>query len=208
MEKVPFSLGSIGRNCRARRFAEELKNDIIPLLKQQWVASWHADSAALLREAIARIDRIYREKKRDEAAIDFAGLEEETIRLLEIDPELRARTAARFDEILMDELQDTNRLQWRLINLIRRDSTRGGFFAVGDINQSIYGFRYAEPAVFARYRDSLLEKGARVDDLRENHRSFAEILDVVSRTLDGQKGIESRPLIASRGSSGMPRSRC
>jgi ATP-dependent helicase/nuclease subunit A len=204
VEKVPFSLGSIGRNCRARLFAEELKNDVVPLLKQQWVASWHADSATLLRESIARIDRIYREKKRDEAAIDFAGLEEETIRLLEIDSELRMRTAARFDEILMDELQDTNGLQWRLINLIRRDSTRGGFFAVGDINQSIYGFRYAEPAVFARYRDSLIEAGAHVDDLRENHRSFAEILDAVSRMLDGQKGIESRPLIASRGSSTGP----
>ena len=43
-----------------------------------------------------------------------------------------------FDHILMDELQDTNPLQWKLMGLIRRPDA---FFAVGDINQSIFGFR-------------------------------------------------------------------
>src|SRR5262249_38968979 len=72
-----------------------------------------------------------------------------------------------------------------------------------DINQSIYGFRHAEPAVFAEYRDALLAEGARIDDLRENHRSFQEILDAVSRLLDGQPGIEPRGLVAARGSGTM-----
>ena len=169
---------------------------MVPLLEQQWVASWHAGSATLLREAIARIDALYRDKKRNEATIDFAGLGEDTIRLPERDPGLRERTASKFDQILMDELQDTNGLQWKLITLVRRN-----FFAVGDINQSIYGFRYAEPAVFRDYRDALIESGWQVDDLRENHRSFSEILDAVSRVLAEQSGIEPRPLIASRGAS-------
>jgi ATP-dependent exoDNAse (exonuclease V) beta subunit len=188
-----FHLGRIGNGTRAHAAAKELKEEVVRLLQQQWVAIWHAGSARLLREAISRIDALYREAKRREAAIDFAGLEEETIRLLESDTDLRQRTASRFDQILMDELQDTNALQWRLVGLIRRT-----LFAVGDINQSIYGFRHAEPAVFAKYRDSLMEAGARVDDLRENHRSLPEILGAVSRALDGQKGIEPRPLIASR----------
>lgn len=201
VEKLPFSLGSIGKNCRARQLADELKNEVVPLLRQQWAALWHSASAAQLREAISRIDALYRKKKRDEAAIDFAGLEEETIRLLEQDPELRARTAARFDQILMDELQDTNRLQWKLIKLIRRGPNDGGFFAVGDINQSIYSFRYADPAVFSNYRSALIDAGAQIDDLRENHRSVSEVLDAVSRVLEGEPGIEPRPLIASRGPS-------
>lgn len=196
LKGIAFNLGSIKKDTRARNAATELKKEIVPLLEQQWVAAWHAKPAALLRDAIERIDALYREAKRREAAIDFAGLEEETIRLLESDPELRERTASRFDQILMDELQDTNPLQWKLVALIRRS-----LFAVGDINQSIYGFRHAEPAVFSKYRDSLIEAGACVDDLRENHRSFPEILDTVSRVLDGQKGIEPRPLIASRRSS-------
>ncbi len=191
-----FHLNRIGNGTRAHSAAKELKDEVVPLLRQQWVAAWHARSASLLREAISRIDALYREAKRREAAIDFAGLEEETIRLLENDPELRERTAARFDQILMDELQDTNALQWKLVALIRRR-----LFAVGDINQSIYGFRHAEPAVFGKYRDSLMEAGASVDDLRENHRSVPEILVAVSRVLDGQKGIEPRSLIASRSPS-------
>jgi ATP-dependent helicase/nuclease subunit A len=189
-----FNLGRIGKGTRALDAARELKDDIVPQLERQWVAQWHAGSAALLRDAISRIDALYREKKRTEAAIDFAGLEEETIRVLEQNPEIGERTAARFDQILMDELQDTNRLQWRLMNLIRRS-----FFAVGDINQSIYSFRYAQPEVFAGYRAKLIDAGDAIDELLENHRSVTEILDTVSRVLDGQPGIEPRPLIASRG---------
>jgi ATP-dependent helicase/nuclease subunit A len=192
-----FHLNRIGKGTRALAAGKELRDDIALLLEQQWVAIWHGGSAKLLREAISRIDALYREAKRREAAIDFAGLEEETIRLLENDPELRERTASRFDQILMDELQDTNALQWRLVGLIRRS-----LFAVGDINQSIYGFRHAEPAVFAKYRDSLMQAGGAVDDLRENHRSVSEILGAVSRVLDGQKGIEPRPLVASRDAGG------
>ena len=86
-------------------------------------------------------------------------------------------------------MQDTNRLQWSLINLIRNR-----LFAVGDINQSIYGFRHADPAVFHEYRATL----ASVDELRVNHRSGSEILDTVSRMLDGQEGIEPRGLTAAR----------
>ena len=57
------------------------------------------------------------------------------------------RVQSGFDHILMDELQDTNPLQWKLMALIRRPDT---FFAVGDINQSIFGFRYAEPELSRR----------------------------------------------------------
>ncbi len=173
--------------------ARALKNEILPALLAQWIDIWNADLIALLREAVVRLDRIYRKKKRDRSALDFADLEEEAIRLLESDYFIREETRARFDQILMDELQDTNRLQWRLVNLIR---TPDAFFAVGDINQSIYGFRHADPAVFEEYRDNLAATGATIDDLRENYRSRQQILDAVAHALDGQPGIEPRPLIA------------
>jgi ATP-dependent exoDNAse (exonuclease V) beta subunit len=190
-----FHLNRIGKGTRALEAARELKEKIVPLLKQQWIARWYAAESDLLREAVARLDAIYREKKRRDAALDFADLEAEAIRLLEENAELRERTASRFDQVLMDELQDTNRLQWRLVNLIRR-----GFFGVGDLNQSIYGFRHAEAEVFAEYRASLIAAGATIDDLRENHRSVPEVLEAVSSVLDGQPGIETRKLIASRDS--------
>ncbi len=173
----------------------ELKDDLVPRLQQQWMGQVNAGLLDLLRAAVSRIDALYRAKKRRDASLDFGDLEEQAIRLLESDAQVREATAARFDEVLMDELQDTNRLQWSLVNLIRRR-----FFAVGDINQSIYSFRHAKPEVFEDYRGALIAAGSAVDDLRENHRSYSEILDAVSRMLDQQNGIEARPLIASRGS--------
>ncbi len=184
----------IGKNTRALDALKELRDEIAPRLQQQWIVHLNAGLLDLLRAALSRLDALYRAKKRRDAALDFGDLEEQAILLLESDAGARNATAARFDEILMDELQDTNRLQWRLVDLIRRR-----FFAVGDINQSIYRFRHAEPEVFEQYRGALIAAGSTVDDLRENHRSFEEILDAVSRVLDGQPGIEARPLIATRG---------
>jgi ATP-dependent helicase/nuclease subunit A len=175
--------------------AKALKNETLPALLAQWIEIWNAGLLDLLREAIMRLDRTYRIKKRHQSALDFADLEEESIRLLESDYFIREATRSRFDQILMDELQDTNRLQWRLLHLIR---TPDAFFAVGDINQSIYGFRHADPAVFEEYRRGLEAAGAVIDDLRENHRSRQTILDAVSRVLDGKPGIEPRPLIAAK----------
>jgi CRISPR-associated protein Cas4 len=178
-----------------REAAKALKSEILPALLAQWVETWNGDLLHLLREAISRLDRTYRQKKRSQSSLDFADLEEDSIRLLESNYFIREDTRARFDQILMDELQDTNRLQWHLLNLIR---TPDSFFAVGDINQSIYGFRYADPSVFEQYRRSLENSGATVDDLRENYRSRQGILDTVSRVLDGQEGIEPRPLVAAK----------
>jgi ATP-dependent helicase/nuclease subunit A len=172
--------------------ARLLKNEVLPALLTQWIAAWNQDLIPVLREALVRLERGYRQKKRDRSALDFADLEEQAIRLLESDYFIREATRTRFDQILMDELQDTNRLQWRLINLIRAPDA---FFGVGDINQSIYGFRHADPTVFREYRESL---AGTVDDLRENHRSRPEILSAVSQVLDGQPGIEPRPLIAAK----------
>jgi ATP-dependent exoDNAse (exonuclease V) beta subunit len=174
---------------------KSLKDEVLPALQAQWIATWNAGLIDLLREGVARLDRAYRKKKRDLSALDFADLEEEAIRLLESNFEIRAATRNRFDQILMDELQDTNRLQWKLLSLIRN---RGDLFAVGDINQSIYGFRRADPTVFEEYRSGLEASGAEIDDLRENYRSRQSILDAVEQVLNGQPGIEPRPLIAAK----------
>jgi ATP-dependent helicase/nuclease subunit A len=185
--RFDFNLNHVGRNTAASR----LKNEILPLLESQWVGECYAGLHALLRVAIARVGAAYHAKKRQASAVDFADLEEFTIRLLESDDNVRRQLSARFHQILMDELQDTNRLQWRLVTLLRT-----ALFGVGDINQSIYGFRYADPDVFAEYRDALRASGAEIDQLKENHRSRPEILAAVSTMLDGQPGIEPRSLEA------------
>ncbi len=177
---------------------KELREVALPKLAAQWIFEWYAGLPELLKLAVARLDAEYRRLKRQEAAADFTDLGELTIELLESDAALRERITAQFDHVLMDELQDTNRLQWRLMELVRGENGRRSFFAVGDINQSIYGFRHADRTVFEGYRAELRAKGHAIDELRENYRSRPEILKAVERTLGECAGVESRELIAMR----------
>lgn len=144
-------------------------------------------------EALRRLDVLYRQHKRQRSLLDFGDLEEHAIGLLESNTQLRQSIAGAFDQILMDELQDTNPLQWRLVDLLRRP---GNFFAVGDINQSIYGFRHADPGMFARYQQQLEAKGHSIDRLNDNYRSREAILTTVEELLSDQPGIEPNPLQA------------
>ena len=93
----------------------------------------------------------------------------------------------------MDEFQDTNGRQARLLELLRPPDR---FYAVGDINQSIYGFRHAEPGVFHEYRDTVARDGKRLVELVENFRSRPEILRAVEAVAAGAEGVETRPLVA------------
>ena len=132
--------GSVARESQVavRETAERLRSHLL--------IEYYRDERDLIIESLERIDRAYRQRKREQSALDFDDLEEFAIQLLQSDEELRRRVQAGFDHILMDELQDTNPLQWKLMGLIRRPDS---FFAVGDVNQSIFGFRYAEPELYA-----------------------------------------------------------
>lgn len=174
--------------AQAHREAKEL----VEAAAGELLAARYAPLLGLLHGALDRLAAGYAERKRAAAGLDFADLEECAIRLLEERPEIREATRARFDQILMDELQDTNPLQWRLVSLLRRERS---FFAVGDINQSIYGFRHAAPESFEEFRAEVAAAGV-VDDLRDNHRSRAGVLEAVARMSDGLPGLAARPLRA------------
>jgi len=172
-----------------------VKQELLVKAHQALLAQYYAPQRALLEESLDGLEARYRQRKQALGALDFADLEEHAIRLLESDAQLRERVRQNFDEILMDEFQDTNPLQAALIALLRRP---GRFFAVGDVNQSIYGFRHAEPEVFAGYRRELEAQGLAVDWLRENHRSRGEVLKAVETILADAPGIEPHELAARR----------
>src|SRR5262249_21070737 len=146
-----------------------LKDELLPHLESWLVGHWFGDLHSLLAEAVQRIGAGYTAAKRTQSVVDFTDLLAFAIRLLETNAEIRASVRSRFDHVLMDELQDTNRLQWKLVDLIR---TPARFFGVGDVNQAIYGFLHAEPELFETYRRSVVAE----DVLDENYRSSAEIL--------------------------------
>lgn len=150
-----------------------------------------------LRTILILCEHEYSGRKSSLGALDFGDLEEKAVALLEGDDTIRKLASERFDAILMDELQDTNPIQWRIVNAVRRE---GRFFAVGDINQSIFGWRGAEPAQFLALQEGFVARGWQVDRLQENYRSRAEILEAVERVCVGcgLAGIQAHTLQASR----------
>ncbi len=145
---------------------------------------------------LEKVDRQYRGWKRAAGLVDFPDLGELAVGVLE---KGRGRRLP-FQHILVDENQDTNPLQPKLIALLREHASDGCvLFAVGDINQSIYGFRDADPEVFRNFREAVRAGGGEVVELRENFRSRPEILLAAERLLAGAAGIETRPLLARRG---------
>jgi ATP-dependent exoDNAse (exonuclease V) beta subunit len=148
-----------------------------------------------LLAVLRRFDRTYRERKRAAGVLDFADLEEFAVRLLEEHADTRERVRAQFDHILMDEFQDTNGQQARLMRLVRAPDR---FYAVGDINQSIFGFRHAEPEGFAQYQEEVRERAGRLVELTDNFRSRAAVSSAVETISHGLPGIVARPLVPRR----------
>ena len=147
----------------------------------------------LLDRLLEAYGRHYAERKRAASGLDFEDLELVTRQLLLSDGELRQRYAGRFERIMVDELQDTNRVQLELIESIARDN----LFTVGDAQQSIYGFRHAEVELFERRGERLEAAGAR-ETLQTNFRSRPEILDAINLAFADALGERFRPLLPGR----------
>ena len=133
----------------------------------------------------------YRERKRQENAFEFADISHYTIEILENFPQVREAYQERFHEVMVDEYQDTNHIQERMLELLSNGHNR---FMVGDIKQSIYRFRQADPQIFnekfQRYAKN--PKEGKLILLKENFRSSSEVLsatnDVFERLMDQEVG--------------------
>ncbi len=178
-----------------REDVKRIRDDLAPALVVSAASAYFAPVRLTLAEALRRFDSLYRRRKREAGVLDFSDLEESALRLLRNRADIRQDVSSQFDQILMDEFQDTNGLQAALLELIRPD---GRFYAVGDINQSIYGFRHADPEVFRAYRQHVESRDGRLCELRENWRSRPEILEAVSFVADGMPGIEPHDFAPAR----------
>ncbi|MGN6871385.1 MAG: UvrD-helicase domain-containing protein [Solirubrobacteraceae bacterium] len=147
----------------------------------------------LLDRLLGLFGERYARAKREVSGLDFEDLELEARELLRTDSELRERYATRFARIMVDELQDTNRVQLDLIESI----ARGNLFTVGDAQQSIYGFRHADVELFEKRGEELAAVGARAT-LDTNFRSRPEILAVINGVFERALGERFRPLQAGR----------
>jgi ATP-dependent exoDNAse (exonuclease V) beta subunit len=146
----------------------------------------------LLQELLTAFAAAYQDAKDRESALDFEDLQLRARDLLRDDDAIREREQLRFRAIMVDEFQDTNRLQCELIDLIAGAHTER--FFVGDEFQSIYGFRHADVQVF---RERRAGAGGGLLPLTMNYRSRPEVLAVVNHLFGGDFGDEFQPLAAS-----------
>ena len=159
-------------------------------------ADHHAREAlVLLDDLLDRFGAEYEAAKAARAGVDFSDLELR-VRDLLADDGARRSWAERFALIMIDEFQDTNRLQLDVLEALERDN----LFAVGDELQSIYGFRHADVNIFRERRARL--PAASVRRLMSNFRSAAPLLDVLNGAFASELGPAFTPLVAGR-----PRSR-
>jgi len=147
----------------------------------------------LLQELLALFAGEYTEAKRRESALDFEDLQLYARDLLRDDERVRGEEQLRFRAIMVDEFQDTNRLQCDVIDLLRGGPLERDVFFVGDEFQSIYGFRHADVAVFRERRELAPVRLP----LSQNYRSRPEVLAAVNELFGSEFGDGYQPLAAS-----------
>lgn len=137
-----------------------------------------------LAKMAAAARREFAAVKRRRGSLDFDDLLLHARDLIRNDAQtVRNELTNRYDLILIDEFQDTDPVQDEIVRGIAgEDFARGRLFLVGDVNQSIYGFRGARPSLFARYRDEFLPVGSL--SLVENFRSRPALIDFVNSLFD------------------------
>lgn len=127
----------------------------------------------------ARIYQIYEKKKRDVFAVDFDDMLLLAHRMLAENPAILAKWQSRFEHILVDEFQDTNRAQWEIIRMLAEPENN--LFVVGDDWQSIYAFRGARPEYMIRFQDWYPD--ARRIFLDVNYRCPGKVIDLSNRLI-------------------------
>jgi ATP-dependent helicase/nuclease subunit A len=190
IKACPLHMGRVADSVKAEM--KEYKEGL-PRLVASATDTSTAPFRAIIFDVLAHFDTLYNERKRAAGALDFNDLERRSIELLRRDSIIRDRVRNQFRQIMLDEFQDINKQQAELIRLIRSEDV---FFAVGDVNQSIYGFRHAQPDIFHHYRKEVEEAQKQSTELLHNFRSRGEILSCVETLLNDAEGIESRELIA------------
>jgi DNA helicase II / ATP-dependent DNA helicase PcrA len=151
-------------------------------------------SSDLKSEQVAHIYEIYRQELRKANAMDFDDLLLETVRLLKVAEPVRHYWNRRFQYILIDEYQDTNRPQYELMRLLAGE--RHNVCAVGDEDQSIYSWRGADIRNILEFEKDFGD--AKIIRLEQNYRSTQNILSAASAVVANNVKRKGKNLWTSR----------
>ncbi len=161
---------------------------------------------AIVRRVLAQTESL----GASEGVLTYGDLLTRAADLVEREPGLAARLRRRYRQILVDEFQDTDAVQCRLVRALalQGEGQRPGLFLVGDPKQSIYGWRGADLAAYDAFVDEVLAAGGERGTLVRNFRSTPAVLAAVTRLIDPvmkkEHGLqpEFQPLVANDESVG------
>ncbi|TXK90030.1 helicase-exonuclease AddAB subunit AddA, partial [Parageobacillus sp. SY1] len=176
---------------QAKKKLESLRDNVFSLRPTTWLR--HMREMKPVVETIVRLVKQFTEmfqaRKREKGIVDFSDLEHYCLQILRhpnsadgqwLPSDAALDYRAQFVEVLVDEYQDTNMVQEAILRLVTKGNEHtGNLFMVGDVKQSIYRFRLAEPMLFLskykRFTADGKQSGMKID-LSNNFRSRAEIL--------------------------------
>jgi len=142
---------------------------------------------SVFEEVVAEAFPLYEKRMLEANAMDFDDLLVRTVNALELFEEVRERWRRTFRQVLVDEYQDTNHAQYRLLQLLAKD--HGNLLVVGDEDQSIYGFRHADIRNILDFENDFPE--AELIKLEQNYRSTQTILSAANAVVERNR--ERRP---------------
>ncbi|HEY1936737.1 MAG TPA: UvrD-helicase domain-containing protein [Candidatus Angelobacter sp.] len=154
----------------------------------------YLQSADPITEKVAHIFEEYRKELRKSNALDFDDLLLETVRLLKSSSAVRERYQRRYQYMLIDEYQDTNRPQYELIKLLA--GSHHNVCVVGDEDQSIYSWRGADIRNILEFEKDFPE--ARIIRLEQNYRSTQAILEAASAVVSNNVKRKGKTLWTAR----------
>jgi DNA helicase-2/ATP-dependent DNA helicase PcrA len=199
-----------------KRFAPAAVHSHISQAKNKLLSASDCAQAigSQFEEVVAEVYGLYESELHRMNAMDFDDLLFRTVNLLELFEEVRTRYAQAFKHVLVDEYQDTNHAQYRLLQLLMGSPPPGGgakstkgepvnipghrnLAVVGDDSQSIYGFRGADVRNILDFADDFPD--ARVVKLEQNYRSTQTILSAANAVIANNRGGIAKRLWSERG---------
>ena len=143
-----------------------------------------------MAENVAEVYDLYQKRLYENNAMDFDDLIMQTVALLEVFPEVRERYQRRFKYVHVDEYQDTNHAQYRLVNVLA--AAHRNLCVVGDDDQSVYSFRGADIRNILDFERDYPE--AKVVRLEQNYRSTRTILDAANAVVANNASRKAKEL--------------
>ena len=152
------------------------------------------DEYSVMNKQIVEVYDKYNRALLESNAMDFSDILLNTYKLLQ-KPEILEKVQNKYKYIMIDEYQDTNNLQYKIIDLIARKSSN--LCVVGDENQSIYGFRGANILNILNFETNY--NNAKIIKLEENYRSTTTILDAANELIKNNKSSKDKKLWTQNG---------